>query len=118
MTILAHDEGGRRVWFLLHDRDAKFCRSFDDVFGAEGGEVLVTLSGRPRRTRMRSAGVCTVGAECLDWLLIVGRGRVGQVLRIDVEHCSDTARTERSGCSADCCTSTGQGHERLYDPSL
>jgi putative transposase len=29
-----------------------------------------------------------VRAECLDWLLIVGRGHLEQVLRIDVEHCN------------------------------
>ena len=28
----------------------------------------------------------TVRAECLDWLLITGRGHLEQVLRIDVEH--------------------------------
>jgi putative transposase len=27
---------------VLRDRDAKFCRGFDDVFRAEGAEVLVT----------------------------------------------------------------------------
>jgi putative transposase len=30
--------------------------------------------------------VGTVRAECLDWLLIVGRGHLEQILRIYVEH--------------------------------
>jgi hypothetical protein len=34
--LLALDERGRRVGFLIRDRDAKFCRGFDDVFGSEG----------------------------------------------------------------------------------
>jgi hypothetical protein len=28
----------------------------------------------------------TVRAECLDWLLMVGRGHLEQVLRVDAEH--------------------------------
>ena len=40
--LLALGERGRRVCFLIRDRDAKFCRGFDDVFRSEGAEVLVT----------------------------------------------------------------------------
>ena len=40
--LLTLDERGRRVRFLIRDRDAKFCRGFDDVFGSEGVKVLVT----------------------------------------------------------------------------
>ena len=41
-------ERGRHVRFLLHDRDAKFCRSFGDVFRSEGAEVLLTPLQAPR----------------------------------------------------------------------
>ena len=35
-------EEGRRVRFLLRDRDAKFCHSFDDVVGSEGADIVLT----------------------------------------------------------------------------
>jgi len=36
--LLALGERGPRVHFVIRDRDAKFCRGFDDVFGSEGAE--------------------------------------------------------------------------------
>jgi putative transposase len=74
------------VRFLVRDRDAKFCRSFDDVFRAEGADVLVTPVQAPNANAYAERWVRTVRAECLDWLLIVGRRHLEQVLRIYVEH--------------------------------
>jgi transposase InsO family protein len=84
--LLVLGEQGRRARFVLHDRDAKFPRSFDDVFRSEGGEVLVTPVQAPRANAYAERWVRTVRAECLDWLLIVGRGHLKQVLRVYVEH--------------------------------
>ena len=46
--LLVLGEQGRRVQFLLRDRDAKFSRSFDDVFRSEGGKVLLTPVRAPK----------------------------------------------------------------------
>jgi putative transposase len=75
--------------FLLHDRDAKFCRSFGDVFHSEGAEVLLTPVQAPRANAFAERWVRTVRTECLDWLLIVSRGHLEQVLRVYVRHYND-----------------------------
>ena len=84
--LLVLGDQGRRVCFLLRDRDAKFSRSFNEVFRSEGGEVLVTPVRAPKANSYAERWVRTVRAECLDWLLIVGRGHLEQVLRTYVEH--------------------------------
>jgi putative transposase len=71
--LLVLGEQGRRVRFLLRDRDAKFSRGFDDVFRAEGGKVLVTPVRAPKANAYAERWVRTVRAECLDWLLVLGR---------------------------------------------
>jgi putative transposase len=73
---------GRPVRFLIRDRDAQFCRGFDDVFRAESAEMLVTPVRTPNANAHAERWIRTIRAECLDWLLIVGRGHLEQVLRI------------------------------------
>jgi putative transposase len=84
--LLALGEQGRRVQFVLRDRDAKFCRAFDDVFCSEGAEVILTPVQAPKANAFAERWVGTVRAECLDWLLLVGRRHLEQVLRVYVEH--------------------------------
>jgi putative transposase len=80
------EQQGRRVRFLIRDRDAKFCGGFDDVFGSEGAEVLVAPVQAPNANAHAERWVRTVRSECLDWLLIVGRGHLDQVLRVYLQH--------------------------------
>ena len=67
---------------MLRDRDAKFCRAFDDVFGSEDAEVVLTPVQAPKANAFAERWVGTVRAECLDWLLIVGRRHLEQVRRV------------------------------------
>ena len=84
--LLVLSERGRRVRFLLRDRDAKFTRTFDDVFGSNGAELLLTPVQAPNANAYAERWIRTVRAECLDWLLIVSRSHLKQVLRIYVQH--------------------------------
>jgi putative transposase len=84
--MLVLGDQGRQVRFLLRDRDAKFTRSFDDVFRSEGAEVLRSPVQAPNANAYAERWIGTIRAECLDWLLIVGRGHLEQVLRVYVQH--------------------------------
>ena len=72
--------------FLIHDRDAKVPPAFDTVFAAEGVQVVRTPYRAPKANAYAERWVRTVRAECLDWLLIVGRSHLEQVLRTYVQH--------------------------------
>ncbi len=75
-----------RFRFLVRDRDTKFTAAFDAVLAAEGIEVLRTPVRAPRANAYAERWVGTVRTECLDWLLLVGRGHLEQVLRVYIQH--------------------------------
>jgi putative transposase len=72
--------------FLIHDRDSKFSRSFDAVFRSESLEIIRTPVRAPQANAIAERFVRTARAECLDWLLILGRRHLEQVLRVFVAH--------------------------------
>jgi putative transposase len=71
---------------VLRDRDAKYTHRFDDVFGSHGAEILLTPVQASNANAYAERWIRSVRAECLDWLLIVGRGHLEQVLQAYVEH--------------------------------
>jgi putative transposase len=75
-----------RVRYLVHDRDAKFTTVFDEIFRSEGITVIQTPIRAPRANAHAERFVRTVRAECLDWLLIVGRRHLEHVLRSYTNH--------------------------------
>jgi transposase InsO family protein len=71
---------------LLRDHDAKFTRSFDEVFCSEGVKVIRTPIQAPKANAYAERWVQTVRAECLDWTLVVGRRHLLRLLRAYVRH--------------------------------
>jgi putative transposase len=75
-----------RISYLIHDRDSKFTATFDEVFRSEGISVIHTPVRAPRANAYAERFVRTVRAECLDWLLILGRRHLEQTLRTYATH--------------------------------
>ena len=80
------DEQAQPLRFLIHDRDAKFCGPFDEVFATEGLQVVRTPIRAPRANAICERWIRTVRTECLDWLLILSRRHLERILRIYIHH--------------------------------
>jgi putative transposase len=79
-------ERPRPIRFLIHDRDSKFSRAFDEIFKSEGVEIIRTPFRAPNANAFAERWVGTIRRDCLDWLLIANRRHLERVLRVYVEH--------------------------------
>jgi putative transposase len=75
-----------QVQFLLRDRDTKYVAGFDEVFRAEGAQILRTPFRTPNANAYAERFVRTVRTECLDRLLIVNARHLERILRSYVVH--------------------------------
>jgi len=89
------EDESRRPTLLIRDGDAKFPASFDAVFRAENVRVVRTPVRAPRANAIAERWVGSVRRECLDWLLILGRRHLEEVLREYVAH-YNAARPHRA----------------------
>ena len=103
--------------------------------------MLVTPVWAPTANAYTERWVGTVRSECLDWLLLVGRGHLEQVLGVYIQHdnrhrphralqleapdrparLTVSVRMNEVGCAEVTCsaisrTSTGELHELVYAP--
>ena len=92
--VMALEDEGRVVKFLIRDRDTKFIGPFDDVMTSIGARVIKTPVRAPRANSFAERFVGTARRECLDWLLIRNERHLERVLKVFVEH-YNTARPHR-----------------------
>jgi putative transposase len=72
--------------FLIHDRDAKFGRAFDEVFRSEDIKIIRTPVQAPNANAHAERWVRTLRVDCLDRILILGHRHLQHVLRIYRQH--------------------------------
>jgi putative transposase len=72
--------------FLVRDRDTKYVASFDNVFKAEGAQILRTPFRTPNANAFAERFVRTVRSECLDHLLVVNEAHLERILRSYARH--------------------------------
>jgi transposase InsO family protein len=84
--VAAMEERGVVARHLIRDRDAKFSRSFDDVWRSICAQIIRTPVRTPVANAFAERWVGTVRRECLDHLLVLNRLHVERVLKIYVDH--------------------------------
>jgi transposase InsO family protein len=89
------DDRGRRVRFLIHDRDKKFPAAFDAIFASESIKAIRTPVQAPNANAHIERWIGSVRRECLDRRLIVGHRQLEHVLRVYVRH-HNSQRPHRS----------------------
>ena len=72
--------------FLLHDRDAKFSKAFDDVFQSVGIEPLKLPPRSPNLNAFAERWVRSVKEECLDQLILFGERSLRHTLKEYLTH--------------------------------
>jgi len=72
--------------FLVHDRDHRFGEIFDEVFKAEGVEIIRTPWRAPRANASAERFVRTVRTECLDRIFVLSERHLESVLKTYLNH--------------------------------
>jgi putative transposase len=72
--------------FLIHDRDSKFTRAFDEVFRSEGVEIIRTPFRAPKANAFAERWSAPFATTASTGLLISSRRQLKRVLRVYVDH--------------------------------
>jgi putative transposase len=110
------DDRSRRVRFLIHDRDAKFPAAFDAILADENVKVIRTPIQAPNANAHVERWIGSVRRECLDRVLILGRGQLEHVLRVYVRH-HNSQRPHRSLDLQALTQSARRSHEAIPRPT-
>ena len=79
-------EQGSQAKYLICDNDKKFPFAFERVLAGEGLRVIRTPLQAPQANAYAERWVGSVRRECLDWLIVGGRGPLERVMDEYVDH--------------------------------
>ena len=74
------EEEQRTFRFLIHDRDTKFTRLFDNVFRSVGIDIIRTPFRAPQANAYTERWIRSVRQECMDHILILNERHLRHVL--------------------------------------
>jgi putative transposase len=94
-ALMDLDDAGRRVRFLIRDRDARFTPAFDAVFTSLDADVIKIPVRVPVANAICERFVGSIRRELLDRILIVNAAHAGRVLG-EYEAHFNTHRPHRS----------------------
>jgi transposase len=80
------DDRHEHMRFLIHDRDAKFTRAFDELLGSADIRAVRTPYQTPKANAVVERFIGSARRECLDHLLILGQRHLLRVLAVYVSH--------------------------------
>ena len=94
----AREDRAEPIRFLVHDRDKRFGATFDEVFKAEGIEIVRTPWRAPKANAYAERWIRTVRAECLDRVMWSSGNAISSTCSALMSSTTTrSARTEASG---------------------
>jgi putative transposase len=85
-TVWNLEDKNAAIYYLIHDRDTKFTRTFDSVFESTGIKVVRTPAQAPNTNAYAERWVRSVREECLDHLLIWNEHHLRRVMTEYVDY--------------------------------
>jgi len=76
----------RREWYLLHDRDTKFCAAFQDVLRSSGILPLALPPRSPNLNAFAERWVRSIKQECLSKVILFGEASLRRALSEFIDH--------------------------------
>jgi transposase InsO family protein len=85
-VVMDLEDAGRRVRFLIRDRDFRFTAAFDAVFTGVGADVIEIPVRSPRANAIGERFVGSIRRELLDRILVINAAHARAVLHEYEDH--------------------------------